>query len=107
MGLMNNDIFCDECEKYLFMSRTCSLGASGAEAQQLGFVYKNACLFSDTYSSLFFCSHTCAKAFYARNIPGDPKMTAAIEEMKADIPKMTKEICEGLARIQKAFKDRK
>lgn len=102
-----NIIFCDECKVLLFVSTKDSLGASGAEAQQLGFVYKNACLFSKTYSSLFFCNHDCAKAFYARNIPKDPKMTASIEEMKAKIPEMIKEICEGLAKIHKAIKDRK
>jgi len=110
MGLMsksNNAVFCDECKKLLFISEKNSLGATGAEAQSLGFVYKNACLFSDMHSSLFFCDHVCAKDFYKANIKPNPEMTKTIEEMKARVPEMVAGICEGLAKIQKAIKARK
>jgi len=37
----------------------------------------------------------------------NPEVTKTIEEMKAKVPEMVKDICAGLAKIQKAIKARK
>lgn len=98
------DIRCNECNKYLFsIENGKSLGYAGAIAQEKGFVYKNACLYSDKYNSLFFCSHKCGKEFYSRNIPKDAEVTKKLNDLKSDIPKMAKECAEGLAKIQSVF----
>lgn len=91
------EIRCDECGKFLFKTDRDNNGAIGADAQQKGFVYKNACLFSDKYSSLYFCNHDCGKAFYQKNIPSNPEITKAIDGLKRDIPKMAKEVSKKMA----------
>jgi len=100
---MKRNINCDECGKFLFETEKENNGAAGVQAQDNGFVYKNACLFSDKYSSLFFCNHDCGKAFYAKNIKKDEVVTQKLNEFKADIPRMTTEICEGMQKITDAF----
>lgn len=99
------DIVCDECGKFLFKTERENAGAIGAEAQAKGFVYKNACLFSDKYSSLYFCNHECAKTFYGKNIPSNPAVTQALNEMREEIPQMAKEVSEGLARFASKLKE--
>lgn len=102
------EVKCNECNKFLFeIEDGTNLGYIGAVCQHKGFVYKNAVLFSDKYSSLFFCAKDCAKSFYDKHIPKNEEMTKKINEFKADIPKMTKECCEGMAKIQSMFTDRK
>lgn len=91
------EIKCNECGKVLFTTERESNGAAGAEAQNLGFIYKNACLFSDKYSSLFFCNHEHGKAFYQKNIPSNPQITKALNEIKKDIPQMAKEVSQKMA----------
>lgn len=88
-----------ECGKHLFDTDLKSLGAIGAETQQRGHVYKIASLFSDTYNSLFFCDGECAKTFYQKHIPSNPEVTAKIEAIKKDIPKMAKEVSDKIAKL--------
>lgn len=92
-------VHCDECGKFLFTSETESPGSIGAEAQHKGFVYRNACLFSDKYSSLYFCNEECGKKFYTRNIPKNPEVTEALNELKKEIPEMAKEVSKKMAKL--------
>jgi hypothetical protein len=96
-------INCDECGKFLFETDKESNGAAGAQAQDKGFTYKNACLFSDKYSSLFFCDNVCSKSFYNKNIPKNAEMSKKIEGLKKDIPRMADETCKRMDRICTAF----
>lgn len=93
------EIVCNECGKFLFKTERENAGAIGAEAQAKGFVYKNACLFSDKYSSLYFCDHGCGKAFYQKNIPRDQQVTKALDEIKKDIPRMANDVADKMARL--------
>lgn len=98
------EVHCNECGKFLFTSRHESLGAVGAEAQQKGFVYKNACLFSDKYSSLYFCSDECGKNFYKKNITSDPEVSKVLEGVRKDIPQMAKEVSNKMAKLVETLK---
>ena len=101
------EVKCNECGKLLFITKQNSLGAIGAEAQHKGFVYKNACLFSDKYSSLYFCSDECGKNFYKKNIPKNPEVTKKLNELKKEIPEMAKEVSNKMAKLVETLKKRK
>ena len=88
---MKRKIICNECEKFLFETDKESNGATGAEAQSKGFVFKMPIMFSDKYSTLFFCDHTCGKAFYDKNIPKNEEASIKLAELKKDIPRIAKE----------------
>lgn len=101
---LDMEVRCNECEKHLFeIEDGTNLGSVGAVCQRKGFIYKNAVLFSDKYSSLFFCTKECSKSFYDKHIPKNIEVTEKLNELKSDIPRMTKECCEGLAKIQAMF----
>jgi len=97
------NVVCNECGKFLFETKQINLGGVGFEAQQKGFVYKNAVLFSDKYRSLFFCNHECRKAFYDKNIPKNEKVSAALEDLKKDIPEMAKDVSKKMANLVNAL----
>ncbi|MDR2085806.1 MAG: hypothetical protein LBP72_01395 [Dysgonamonadaceae bacterium] len=97
-------IKCNECGKILFETESESNGAAGAEAQEKGFIYKNACLFSDKYSSLFFCKEECFKSFYDREIPKNKTVSKILKEMKNEIPDMAKEVAKGLSELTEVLK---
>ena len=97
------DINCDECKKKLFSTNETRMGAVGFEAQKKGFIYKIPALFTDKYERLFFCSNSCYKSFYDKNIPKNENISTALKEIKADIPKMAKECAKRLAEIQSMF----
>lgn len=101
------EVLCNECGKYLFSTEKESAGAIGAEAQQNGFVYKNAALFSVDYSSLYFCDHECGKAFYKKNIPPKAEMTKTINDLKKEIPRMASDCSKGIARMIDAINQHK
>ena len=96
---MNTEVFCNECGKFLFLSETASLGGRGVEAQSKGFVYKNAALFSDKYTSLYFCSDSCAKEFYGKHIPRNPEITAELTKLKEKIPEMSKDVANKMGHL--------
>jgi hypothetical protein len=98
------EIKCDECGKFLFETNDTSNGVIGCRAEEKGFVYKNACLFSKEYSSLYFCNTGCAKEFYRKNIPTDEKMNHVLKEMRDDIPRMAKDVCDKMAKISELIK---
>jgi hypothetical protein len=93
-------IKCNECGKVLFQTETDNDIAAGVQAQDKGFIYKNACLFSDKYTSLFFCKKECYKSFYAREIQKDEAISNVLKEMRAEIPEMAKEIAGKIAKLQ-------
>lgn len=94
------DVYCNECKSFLFETEDGkNPGAIGAEAQDKGFVYKNASLFSDVYSSLYFCNHGCGKAFYKENIPRNPELSKSIEDLKREIPGISKSIANRMAKL--------
>lgn len=86
------EVRCDECGKVLFLTSKTSKGEIGCIAQQKGFVYKNAVLFSEDYTSLYFCNNKCAKDFYQKNIPRNPEVTKMLDEAKRNIAQSSKEI---------------
>lgn len=90
--MKTTEVRCDECDKLLFNTKETRKGAVGVIAQQKGYIYKNACLFSEKYSSLFFCNHECGKSFYQKNIKPNKEVSNALSELKKDIPQMAKEV---------------
>lgn len=100
-------VFCNQCNKFLFSTLLTHKGSIGVEAQNHGFVYKNASLFSQKYSSLYFCNKECCKIFYNKNIPKNDNVSNAIKKLKDEIPEMAKECCKGLDRIQSLMKKNK
>lgn len=100
-------IKCNECDTFLFETNKENNGAIGAEAQERGFVYKNACLYSDKYSSLFFCNDLCGHSFYRKNIPRNQEMDKIIEDTRKDIPKMAKEVGEKMSQLIERINKRK
>lgn len=100
---MKRKINCNECGSFLFETENESDGAAGAEAQSKGFVFKMPFLFTDKFTSLFFCDHNCGKAFYSKNIPKNDDASKIIESLKADIPKMSKEICDRMQKIKEVI----
>lgn len=95
-------IKCDECGATLIETESESRVKIGIEIQQAGFIYKNACLFSDKYTSLYFCNDKCSKDFYAVNIPKTDKnirTQKALEELKKDIPKLAKECSDRIGKF--------
>lgn len=99
------ELKCDECGKVLFKTERERGGALGVEAQDKGFVYKNAFLFSDKYTSLYFCNHDCGKEFYSKHIQRDSKVSAVLEELKKDIPEMAKDVCNKMAILTDKLKE--
>jgi hypothetical protein len=100
-------IKCNECGKLLFETETNSTGAAGAQAQDKGFIYKNACLFSNKYTSLFFCNKECSKSFYDREIPKNEKVSGVLKEMRAEIPKYAAEVSQQMEVLLKTLNNKK
>jgi hypothetical protein len=98
-------ILCDQCKKFLFeWEETKSMGTAGAEAQRLGFVFKMPFLFTDKYTTLFFCSKECSRKFYKDNIPVSPEATKELLAFKKDIPKLSKDVANKLDMLSKIIK---
>lgn len=97
-------VFCSECGRELFTTDLDNDGAIGAECQQKGFVYKNACLYTNKYSSLYFCNHVCGKSFYQKHIPSIPEVDRMIQEAKRDVPRMSKEVSWRMALLTEKLK---
>ncbi len=96
-------IYCSECGNFLFDTEKESDGAAGAEAQAKGFVFKMPFMFTEKYTCLFFCNHTCGKSFYQKNVPKNEDASKKLRELRENIPDMTKKLCSELHEIQKAF----
>ena len=94
---------CEECGKHLFDSEK-EGGAAGAEAQQLGFVFKMPFLFG-IMGLHFFCSKYCWNKWLnshtteQERADGNRAAKNVRQRMEADKPKLI----EGLQRIQRAF----
>lgn len=86
------NVTCDYCKKFLFQTNRTSKGAAGVEAQQRGFIYKLPVLFTNKYTSLYFCNEACCKSFYKANIPVNPKVSQALAEIRKEIPAMAEEV---------------
>ena len=99
-------IYCNECGKFLFETEKESNGAAGAEAQEKGFVFKMPILFSDEYSTLFFCNDNCGKLFYQKHIPKNQEASKKLSQLKSEIPDRAKEICMSLNVIQNLIKNK-
>lgn len=95
------DIICNQCGKFLFSTEKKSIGASGAEAQERGFIFKMPFLFTDKYDALFFCDRKCGSKFYKLNIPKNPEATKKLKELQRNIPKLVKETADELSKFQK------
>ena len=98
-----NKVVCNECGKTLFETESIKPVQIGIQCQDKGFIYKNACLFSEKYTSLYFCDDTCAKLFYSKNIKRNPEITKVIDQLKSEIPQMAKDCCKGLDKLSKLF----
>lgn len=101
------NVICDNCQKKLFVTAISNKVSIGIEVQKKGFIYKNACLFSDKYASLYFCSKECQGHFYENNIPKNPAITKTLNDLKSDIPSMAAECSKGLAAFISKLKDNK
>lgn len=97
------NVLCNECGKELFITEKENLGAIGAECQSKGFTYKNACLYSEKYSSLFFCNKECAKSFYGKHIPKNKEVEEILKDFKNNISETSKELAKKLDKLSKVL----
>jgi len=95
------NVLCNECGKELFITEKENLGAIGVECQSKGFTYKNACLFSDKYTSLFFCNKECAKSFYGKHIPKNKEVEEMLKDLKSNIPELTETLIKRINKLNK------
>jgi hypothetical protein len=99
-------IKCNECSKFLFETDAENNGVAGVQAEKKGFIYKNACLFSDKYTSLFFCTKECYKSFYDREIPKNDGISKELKDMKAKIPEYAAEAAKQIAMLLDKIKQK-
>ena len=97
---MDRDINCKECGVLLFTTDK-SDGAAGSEALHKGFVFKIPILHTGQSGCLFFCNKKCQRSYYDKNIPKNPEADAKLRKFKENIPKMTTDLCNNIASIQK------
>ena len=101
-----NNVNCNQCKSLLFLTSKSDLVQIGIEAMEKGFVYKNAILFLGVDSKLFFCNKECKNAYYLANIPENKEISNAINELRKDIPSISKDICSKMDTLVKSLKKR-
>lgn len=89
-------IHCNECSKPLFEEDD---KHTGALAVQLGFVYKNPILFTGKDTPLYFCNGKCSKLYIDKHIPKNEAITAALKELKKEIPQMAKDTAKAMGKF--------
>lgn len=100
----NPPIKCDRCNKILFTPKD---GEIPSQAIGLGFVYKNAILYTNTNTPLYFCSQICTKLYYRKFIPKNPEVDKAMKEIREGIPAASKEIAGKMVKLIKILKPKK
>ena len=102
-------IHCDCCGKFLFNSKTDSMGAAGAEAQRLGFIYKMPGVFYHTDKlSVIFCGKECCKRWFKENVSQEtseaakPQLEAMRKRMKKAADEFPKHLDNFLGVIKHA-----
>ena len=95
-------ILCNQCGT--FICKAHSEHHIGIQVQEAGGVYKIPILFNDSPDPLFFCNSTCKDIYYEANIPKNEKVTNALNELKADIPKMAQDTIDAVTKVIDNFK---
>lgn len=100
---MMTDYKCEQCGKFLFSSDKLR-GEAGAEAQELGFVFKIPFLYGIT-NSHFFCSKECWNKWFLAHTTEEQrtKGNEGIKHLKERLEASEPALLEGLKRIQAAF----
>lgn len=90
-------VCCEQCNKELFKTSK-TKGAAGAEATNLGYVYKIPFLYGIMDGGHFFCSKECWKNWINANTTkeqreeGDKKAEELRKSVKKDLPKLFKTV---------------
>ena len=103
-------IHCDCCGKFLFNSKTDSMGAAGAEAQRLGFIYNMPGVFYHTDKlSVIFCGKECCKRWFKENVSQETSEAAKpqLEAMRKRMKKAADEFPKHLDNFLGGYKARK
>lgn len=100
-------IICDECGRHLFDTEKSSDGATGAEAERLGFVFKIPVLYG-ICECKFFCDKVCCKQWFKRNVSPEDKKEgdSSVSKIKERKDEFVKGFCQGAAAIQELFKNK-
>jgi len=106
---INQSPVCDTCGKESRLEWKGSFGSTGAYLNTVGFIYKNAVLYTGENTPLSFCSSECQVKYYSEvlKIPeAKLKQVKGImddvrESIKKDIPKIT----EHLNQVSKVIKE--
>lgn len=106
---INQSPVCDTCSKESGLEWKGSFGTTGAYLDTVGFIYKNAALYTGKNTPLCFCSSECQVKYYDEvlKIPETKIklvkeiMVGVKESIKKDIPK----IAEHFNAISQALKE--
>lgn len=92
-------INCNQCS-----NRICNADENqhiGFQVQNAGGIYKIPILFNGSSEPLYFCTQECYKTYYEENVPKKPEVSAALAELKKDIPAMAKETAKHIGKFHK------
>lgn len=110
---MVNDVspICDYCKKESGLEWKGSTGATGAHLNNIGWVYKNAFLYTGENIPLAFCSKECCKHYYETVLKvskeKSDRVSKVIAEAREASLKSVPEMVERINRFSKALKGRK
>lgn len=107
---MENDRspICDYCKKESGLEWKGSTGATGAHLNNIGWIYKNAFLYTGENTPLTFCSKECCKQYYETvlKVPKErsDKVSKVISEAREASLKSVPKMVESINRFAKAIK---
>lgn len=105
----NKSPVCDTCSKESGLEWKGSFGTTGAYLDTVGFIYKNAVLYTGKNTPLAFCSNECQRKYYDEvlKIPEAKleQVKVIMDDVKDSIKKDIPKIAEHLNQVSKVIKE--
>lgn len=105
----NKSPVCDSCGKESGLEWKGSFGSTGAYLETVGFIYKNAVLYTGGNTPLAFCSNECQVKYYDEvlKIPKAKlkQVKVIMDNVKESIKKDIPMIAEHLNKVSKVIKE--
>lgn len=99
---------CDNCAKESGLQWCGSIGATGAHLSSIGWIFKNAFMFTKVNTPLAFCSINCRDVYYTDVLlvtkEQSDKINKVISEAREASLKSVPDIVENINRFAKAIK---
>jgi len=106
---INQSPVCDTCSKESGLEWKGSFGTTGAYLDTVGFMYKNAVLYTGKNTPLCFCSSECQVKYYSDvlNIPEAKlkQVKGIMDDVRESIKKDIHKIAEHLNQVSKVIKE--